>query len=153
MIEDPQAFRVNLICACQNDVAYGYGATLLDARYVAEAAFKRHHGSKAKYTQIVVERVTDDGARYETWSAGLRYEFTRGLGRELIDYADVTDEIYRRERRAVQYPYVFESNNPAKAQALRDALQLVISDATNKKLREAAQRALDDVTKIARVLW
>jgi hypothetical protein len=149
---DPQEFRVNLICACQNDIAYGFGATLLDARTIAESEFKKAHGAKAKYTQIVVERVTDDGSHYEVHSTGLHYEFTPGLGWELSGRDLLVDRLVQREHST--HPFVFESSDPYQAEALRDMLQLVVNGSrVNVKLRATAQRALDDVKKLAQVIW
>jgi glycerophosphoryl diester phosphodiesterase len=150
---DSEAFRVNLICACQNDVAYGYGATVLNARYNAERAFVEHHGRKTQYRQVVVEQAVahTGGAHYETLCAGLHYEFTRGVGIELYGLDALVDDLHHREH--ATHPYVFESNNPAKAQALCDALQRVICDSPNAKVREAAQRAADEIRKLARAVW
>lgn len=154
MTVDPRAFRVNLICSCQNDIAYGYGPSVLDARYIAEAEFLKTHGRDAKYTQIVVECAVEGKqcSYYETHSAGLHYEFTRGLGRELASYADVTDVLISRGRGT--HPWVFESDDRLKGLALRDALQLVSTDGNvNGKIREAAQRTLGIVKMLIRAVW
>lgn len=151
-MSDPSAYRVNLICSCQNDIAYGYGATPLQARYIAESEFKKHHGTKAKYTQIIVEQAAADGSHYELYAAGLRYEFTRGLGIELYGREALADDLHRREH--ATHPYVFESNNPRIAAALQAALVEITGDGNvNRKVREAAQRANEFVGKLVRVLW
>jgi hypothetical protein len=150
---DNEAFRVNLICACQQDVAYGFGATVHEARDNAERVFVENHGRKTQYRQVVVEQAVahTGGSHYETLCAGLHYKFTRGVGVELYGLDALVDDLHYREH--ATHPYVFESNNPAKAQALCDALQRVISNSPNAKVREAAQRAADDVIKLARAIW
>jgi len=64
-IADPQRYRVNLICGCNNDLAYGYGATVEEARGNARTFFRRHHGRMVKIKEEIVEKVTDDGTHYE----------------------------------------------------------------------------------------
>jgi hypothetical protein len=63
---DPQRFRVNLLCPCRNDLAYGYGATIDEARGNAKLCFRQHHGRR-KPAEEVIEKVTDDGTHYEEY--------------------------------------------------------------------------------------
>lgn len=151
---DNLKYRCNLICVCQQDVAYGYGATPLLARRQAEFHFREHHGSKTQYRQIVVEEAVphEGGSHYELFAAGLRYEFTRGLGFELYNLESLGDAYSKRDHST--HPFVFESNSPERAKALCDELQRIMRDnSKNQKMRDAAKRALDEVTKIARAVW
>lgn len=151
---DNQKYRVNLVCACQQDVAYGYGADPLVARRNAEIAFREHHGTKTQYRQIVVEEAVphDGGSHYELFAAGLRYDFTRGLGERLWNLEVLGDAINKRDH--ATHPYLFETNNPTRAAQLCDALRAIAdSPSKNQKLRDAAQRTLDEIMKIARVVW
>ena len=62
---DPQRFRVNLLCACRMDLAYGYGETLEAARTQAVKEFQDHHGKRTKWVEEIPERVSADGTHYE----------------------------------------------------------------------------------------
>lgn len=152
---DNQKYRVNLICACQNDAAYGYGSTPMEARRVAEMHFRQHHGAKAKYTQIVVEEAVahvGGGSHYELFAAGLRYEFTRGLGYELYNLESLGDDYFKRDH--ATHPFVFETHNPTRALQLCEALRRIVDDrGKNKKMRAAAKDALDFIHKVSRVVW
>lgn len=151
---DPQKYRVNLICSCQQDVAYGYGANPLDARRNAEHAFREHHGTKTQYRQIVVEEAVPHagGSHYELFAAGLRYEFTRGLGYELYGLESIGDDYSKRDH--ATHPFVFETHSPERTKALCEALKRLASDGTkNGKLRNAAKRAHEEIAKIARAVW
>lgn len=153
-VTDHEKYRVNLICSCQQDAAYGYGATPMDARRTAEQHFRKHHGAKGRYRQIIVEEATPHaggGSHYVLFSAGLRYEFTRGVGAELYPLEALGDALDKRDHPT--HPYVFESNNPARAETLRDKLRALVNSNHNGKVREAAQRALVDVEKLARAVW
>jgi len=155
VIIDNEKYRVNLICSCQQDVAYGYGADPLVARRNAEMVFREHHGAKTQYRQIVVEEAVTHaggGSHYELFAAGLRYEFTRGLGERLHQLEQLGDALDKRDHST--HPYVFESNNPTRAAQVCDALRAIAdSPSKNGKLREAAQRALDEIKRIARAVW
>lgn len=66
--DDPTRFRVNLICACQNDLAFGYGPTLEEARANAERTFRRQHGRRARWVDVITEQAvehTGGGSHYE----------------------------------------------------------------------------------------
>jgi hypothetical protein len=66
LAHDPQRFRVNMICPCQNDLAYGYGATIAEAGQNAVRCFRRNHGRR-KPAEVVIEEVTADGTHYEEY--------------------------------------------------------------------------------------
>jgi hypothetical protein len=68
--EDPDRFRVNLLCGCKMDLAYGYGATVEEARANALAWFRKNHGSREKVAEEIVEQVSADGTHYEEMPCG-----------------------------------------------------------------------------------
>lgn len=155
---DLRAYRVNLICSCQNDVAYGFGPNEDAARIVAEVEFRRAHGADATYTQVVVEKATADGSRYEVERAALRYDFTDGLGSELDALAvehgagPVWAEAFNYTGRG-RRPYYFESSDPKAAAELEEALMRAASSPGNRKLRETAAKIRATVHKIRKHLW
>lgn len=63
-MDDPQRYRVNLICPCKNDLAYGYGPTVEQARENARRFFRREH-KRQRPAEEIVERVSADGTHYE----------------------------------------------------------------------------------------
>lgn len=54
-LTDPTRYRVSLVCECNNDLAYGYGATVAEADAVAVAEFRKHHGRRARWNDRIVE--------------------------------------------------------------------------------------------------
>jgi hypothetical protein len=153
-IADNQKYRVNLICQCQDDAAFGYGATPDAARRNAEGFFREHHGAKGQYRQIVVEHAVahTDGSHYEVFAAGMRYEFTRGLGAALYPLERFGNDLFKRDH--ASRPYVFETHSYQCAKSLRETLQHIADDKRkNQKMRDAAKRAHDEITKISRAVW
>lgn len=150
---DNEKYRVSLFCSCQQDVAYGYGPTLTDARRTAEFHFREHHGTRAAFRQIIVEEATphQGGSHYELFAAGMRYEFTAGIGAKLYQLEALGDALDKRDHST--HPYLFETNNPTRAAQVCDALRDIVNRDKNAKAREGAKRALDEITKIARVVW
>lgn len=61
---DLQKWRVNLICSCNNDLAYGYGPTKMVAIANAWRYFRKEH-PKDKPTEEIIECVAADGSHYE----------------------------------------------------------------------------------------
>jgi hypothetical protein len=66
-MNDPQKYRVNLICACDADIAYGYGATIKEARANAIKFFRRDHRRGAKWRAEIIEHAVEHngGSHYE----------------------------------------------------------------------------------------
>lgn len=60
-MSDPTKYRVTLLCKCQLDAAFGYGATLEEARTHAVFFFQKHHGKRAKWREEFVEHAVEHG--------------------------------------------------------------------------------------------
>ena len=58
---DPTKYRTTLICACNGDLAEGYGPTAEASRLKAVAIFRRAHGKAAKWTEEVLECAVPNG--------------------------------------------------------------------------------------------
>lgn len=72
-MDDPTKFRVNLLCSCNADMAFGYGPTPEAAKAEAERCFRKQHGRRAKWTEEILEHaVTTAGgsSHYEEISNG-----------------------------------------------------------------------------------
>ncbi len=63
---DPTLYRVTLICACNNDLAYAYGATIEQARMKAVAFFRKDHGKRARWREEIVEHAVPNDGRSMT---------------------------------------------------------------------------------------
>lgn len=53
---DPTLYRVNLLCSCNADMAVGYGPTKEAAQTAAVGHFRRAHGRRAKWREVIVEK-------------------------------------------------------------------------------------------------
>jgi hypothetical protein len=150
---DARAYRVSLVCACQNDVAYGFGTTLEEARATAEHFFHAEHGKRAKFTQIVNERAvtTDNGASYYAFeSAAVRFEISTGVGRKVLD-------IHRGEPplplTQTKTGYVFESTDERQVATFVQRLADARHFASNRMVCEAADRTHATVTALHRAVF
>lgn len=159
--EDVHAYRVTLICDCQNDAAYGLGPNPEAARIVAEVEFTRHHGKRAQYTQIITEHAVphDGGSHYEFTSAGMRYAFTDGLGSEIdaravcLGYGETWAKAMSHSYENNKHPYTFETTDKTTAYMLLRVLNDITVERGNAKLRASALKALTFLTKVARVVF
>lgn len=84
--QEQYRFRVNLICDCQQDVAFGRGPTEAEARAIAEREFVAHHGRKATYIQVLVEKAVahEGGWHYEEDRVALHVKLAHGVGRLIL---------------------------------------------------------------------
>ena len=57
MTIDPTRYRVNLLCSCKNDLIYGYGGSIAEARKVAQREFRKHW--RADHALRVVEEIVE----------------------------------------------------------------------------------------------
>lgn len=160
---DPQLYRVNLICACQNDIAFGYGPDEAAARAVAEGIFREEHGSKALYTQIVIEKAGQTDPFYRTEQVLVRLEFTDGLGSWLDARARGNAALgsmgfgawwaaESKYRGAHPLPYVFETGYRAHAQSVFMMLREIANERGNVKLRKAASEKAEVLAKLIAVM-
>lgn len=69
---DETLYRVTLICSCNNDIAFGYGATVDVARTAAIEFFRKDHGRRARWREEIVEKAVENahsnGSHYEECS-------------------------------------------------------------------------------------
>jgi hypothetical protein len=157
--QDPEAFRVSLICGCQQDVAYGYGSSLDEARRVAENVFVEAHGKRTPYTQVINEKAVEharSGAHYELVSAAVRWIFTPGVG-EALDTQAVTLGAGDWWANAMTFigkdkPYIFECSDAAHTTRMLEYLGYVAGGLYNAKLKQAAQRALEQLRPIIKAV-
>lgn len=165
-LADDRQFRVNLMCSCNQDVTYGYGATEEEARKIAEQEF-RAHGTRATYSHVVVERVSVDGTHYQTQRVAMHVEMPAGLGSELklratvlawgaalLDGAIVVKNPKADTKRRV---YVFESSDEGQIRAL---LSLLHKTRTNppsgqggRSIGQAARQKLVDLKPLVKLQW
>lgn len=111
--QEQYRYRVNLICSCQNDVAFGRGPTEADARAIAEKEFVAHHGRKATYIQVLVEKAVqhDDagGWHYEEERVALHVKLAHGVGRLILHRGGLA--MFDNIKHLPDGGYVFESSD------------------------------------------
>lgn len=66
--DEQAAFRVDLVCSCNNDIAYGYGESVDYARQLARYCLVRDHGRAVRVRVEIVQKAV------RTLSGGWRYE-------------------------------------------------------------------------------
>lgn len=59
--EDPTKYRTTLICACNGDLAEGYGPSAEASRLRAIAIFRKAHGKAATWSEEVLEWAVPNG--------------------------------------------------------------------------------------------
>lgn len=60
--DDATKYRVTLVCACNADMAYGYGASVAEAEQTARREFRRQHGRAAKVGERIVEHAVESAS-------------------------------------------------------------------------------------------
>ena len=148
--KDLYRYRISLICECQQDVAFGRAMTIATAREVAEREFRNHHGTSAKYVQVLTEVATDhtDGWHYAEESIALHFEFSSALGAAL-DHATIR---HRSEYRG-RFPYYYEESDPKSHAALLAALARTSSRVSGRgggSIKQSAQKLYPHVYRLVK---
>lgn len=61
---DPFLYRVSLVCSCNNDISYGYGATVAEADARANKELRKHGRRKAVDRIVEIAVTTRNGSSH-----------------------------------------------------------------------------------------